>query len=731
MKRLFALSVLIILFSLTYGGIPPLNAEESADEEFTLEEITVTAEKREENQQKVPIAMEVITKDQIKMAGKTDLDTILSYVSSAVIQRATDGLRVALRGLSDDTGAFRSQMQATPTVAINTDGVMTNRKDTGAGLFDVERVEVLYGPQSTLYSSNSPGGIVNIITTQPNTERVEASGTLEYGSYNLLHTEGALNVPIGDKVAVRTAFTTQKRDGYLDNGEDDADSKAVRLKALLNPADNLSITLTGMYSKSDSMGRSGGVVEFVDQDDVDDPWTFNQGSTATGQGYQHSDKQNYSADIEWSTKIGTVTAVPSYSKGTSEYTNTDTSTSTIIDGERWSEEKGMEARLSSNPDFFFKWIIGATYYESSDTNFRDVRDSEQGGTRTVSEDAKAFFANVTYPVTDQFRMSVGYRQSWDDFTTDNYEVRPMKGGGGTAFEISDTTVLMEYAKPDIKVGFEYDLSESAMLYGDYSTSYRVQGMNAGAGTPDPERLKAYTLGAKTRFFGNKFQANIAAYYYDYTNYRANQNVMVRWDTNGDGVLNNQDDNYPDPNGSQTGDGNFMGIDLQTTAIITTQDMLNVSVSWEKSEWTDLYFDYYYEWTQVVDEETGEIVTVPIEDVSYNGKSMANTPPLTISASYSHNFILWNGGSIKPTLNVRYQTDYRVSWPDADYPVNYQESYYLADFTAVYTHPNNKLNFSIYVRNIENYAVKRGYYGTMKKLIIGEPRTYGAVLSLKF
>jgi iron complex outermembrane receptor protein len=423
--------------------------------------------------------------------------------------------------------------------------------------------------------------------------------------------------------------------------------------------------------------------------------------------------------------------VPSYSTSHSDYVNVNVGKNnvvTIIDGQRQSRENGLEARIASDPDSLFKWIIGANYYRSYDSNIRDVRESEQGGIRTINEDAMAFFANVTYPVMDKLRMTGGYRQSWDDFKTHNIEARPMKGNPST-LEHLDQTVIMEYSKPDYKIGFEYDLGESIMVYGDHATSYRVRGMSGSGEERDPERLKAFTLGAKSRFFGNKLQANIAAYYYDYTNYAATQNLTVYFDTDDppDGVIDSQ---TRDPNSTQDGDGRFIGVDLQTSTIISSQDRLDLSISWEDSEWTDLFFDYYYE-VNLIENETGGYDEVVIEDASYNGKPMTNTPPWTISANYSHNFFLPNDGTIKTALTVRYQTDYLLSWKDSDFPNNYQESYRLADFNAAYTHPDGNLTFSVYVSNIENYAVKRGIYGVMQKMVIGEPRTYGAVLSLRF
>jgi outer membrane receptor for ferrienterochelin and colicin len=147
MKKLFGFFVVLTLFA---GSILCANQTGFAQEDdgFMLEEITVTAQKREENKQKVAIAMEVLAGEDLEATGKNDLSEILENISSIIVNKTGSNLRVSLRGISDDQGDGSVQI-STPTVAVNTDGIMSNRQKSGTGLFDIERVEVLYGPQST------------------------------------------------------------------------------------------------------------------------------------------------------------------------------------------------------------------------------------------------------------------------------------------------------------------------------------------------------------------------------------------------------------------------------------------------------------------------------------------------------------------------------------------------------------------------------------------------------
>jgi len=347
----------------------------------------------------------------------------------------------------------------------------------------------------------------------------------------------------------------------------------------------------------------------------------------------------------------------------------------------------------------------------------------------------------------------GYRYSWDYLKNDVHETKgPMNEEGWSSFPDHNKA-------PDYKIGMEYDLGTDSMLYADYSTSYRVQGMGGGGppGTeliePPPEKLKAFSMGSKNRFLDNRLQVNASAYYYDYKNYKAFV-VATAWQVEGytpypdDTSLpfhQPMSDEFSfDPNSSGWGNGRMMGADLQTSWIVTVKDMLNLSVSYEKSEWKDLTFDYYYDYgtyAQVGGGPPGMVVeatpvdsslVVPLDTVSFNGKPMTMTPEWSLNLSYSHIFNLWNGGSLKMQIDERYKSDYRLSWPEAEYTVNYQEAFNMTNASLTYTHSDGKWTLSANVKNLENYAEKTGYMGgAVGQMMVGDPRTYSAVLSVKF
>jgi len=712
---------------LALGYTPKIFAQDSGSDEFTLEEITVTAQKREENQQKVAIAMQTFSGDELRELGYNDLDEIISQISNAFVNTAGDGMRVSLRGMADTIvtmGALNDMSISTPTVAVNVDGVYSSRRKSGSGLYDMERVEVLYGPQSTLYATSSPGGIVNIVTAEPKTDKYEAGGTLEYGNYNNLQMQGMVNAPVSDKIALRAAFNTSVRDGYLANGADDDDSKSARLKALFKPSDRLSFILTGELTNRGGHGYSG-TAAFISESDVDDPWDNSnvQGPGGGAQPPRYHKMKKVFGHFEWDFGLGSLTVIPSYlvedEFATMSRANPFTGETTTSSIDREGSEKGAELRMASSSDSRIKWILGANHYKS-DTNEMNMPDTGYYEYRVVTQTTDAFFGNITYAVSDNIRINAGARKSDDE----TYLSEQMLKSAAETGAPEDFLVVMEaatkYSEPDFKIGVEYDVSENSMLYADWSSSYRAVGYVLKQ--MDPERIYAYTVGSKNRFFGNKVQVNVSAFYYDY------KDKVEEF-----GRVADPDNNRATDLGTVTnGQLRKYGVDVEASTIITKNDRLDFSISYLNSEYTELEFDF---------------VNPRFQDQDYTGKPETFCPDWTLTAKYSHNFNLPNGGTLTARLDSRYQSKLLVTFADKyqegypgmayeDYFILYdqgdfiwQEAYHMSNLSLIYAHPDGKWTLNGYVKNLEDYAVKKNI---MKgSMMIGPPRTYGAILSVRF
>ncbi|MBN1627672.1 MAG: hypothetical protein JW944_14220, partial [Deltaproteobacteria bacterium] len=666
---------------------------------------------------------------------------------------------------------------------------------------------VLFGPQSTMYGSNAPGGVVNVITAAPKTDRYSAEGTVEYGSYNLLNLQAVFNAPVfRDKIAMRLAANRSSQDPYVE-GDSESETMSARLKALYQASENLSFTLTTNWQKRGSGGMTGGSVKaFAYQDDVDDPWTPVDSDEGGGGNLFDQITKGVTANIDWVTPFGTISAVPSYTKTTSDGHGTRTAGGGGPGGgpppgpppmsftglmaqqafypqqaeeeeeligyyqEDRNLQKGAELRMTNAADFeLFQWIFGGTYYKSEQSR-QTLLEDEAGSysARETNSNKKALYANISYPLWfyDKFALTVGYRQSWDK----NYSTEiggPMSGTTGNK---------EGYSKPDWKYGFEYNVADNMMFYGNFSSSYRsasAMGM-PGGGVQKPEELDAYTGGMKSRWFGNKLQVNVSGFFYDYANklcsgFKVWENITEEdigfIDNNNNGVWDpgvdvdymgqevergrvnaviEPDGEYPtrdhldadndgntdevyvftanEPGAQGYGAFQSLGLDLQTSWIITSRDRLNFSVSYLDSEWIDLHFEYnwYMIW--------------PPED--YEGITPVNSPKLSMTASYERSIPLGAFGTLTPRIDAQYKSEYTMLWDASDAEeeaFSYQEPYYLWDAAASFNHASGRWSLNAYVKNITNYAVKRSYHGMTgnRELRIGDPRTYGASFSIKF
>jgi len=255
---------------------------------------------------------------------------------------------------------------------------------------------------------------------------------------------------------------------------------------------------------------------------------------------------------------------------------------------------------------------------------------------------------------------------------------------------------------DYKLGVEYDISESSMLWVDNSTGYR-QGYRGSKS----QSLDSYQIGSKNRFLNQRVQVNATAFFYDYTNYQV-RSMEDYVDEEGNVLMNF---------GVGTGAATVYGLDLDTEYLLTQNDLVTFSASYLKSAISDLTIEYTY----------GDPVS------QYEDAPLNNSPKLTLSGSYKHNFYLDNGGTLTPGFDFRYRTEYYCSFQDYIQDpgdrTNWEPNHIMVNAALNYASPGGKWSINAYIKNIENYAEKVGKM--MSSLRLSPPRTYGAVLSLRY
>jgi iron complex outermembrane receptor protein len=223
-------------------------AQGGSEEEFTLEEITVTAEKRVENVQKTSIAITAISADTIRTEALNTLGAAMKDAAGVEVASSITGGQIYIRGI----GAYGGE----PATAVLFDEVYSGRTTAiSSAMYDVGRVEVLRGPQGTLYGRNATGGIVNVVSNNP-VDKFEILANMQIGNFNLKHFDGAINIPLSEKWAARVALLQETRDGYLSCGAADSNKFSTRVKMLYNASEKFTVLATFDYNWEKSHGNN-------------------------------------------------------------------------------------------------------------------------------------------------------------------------------------------------------------------------------------------------------------------------------------------------------------------------------------------------------------------------------------------------------------------------------------------------------------------------------------------
>lgn len=222
------------------------------EENAGLAEIIVTAQRREENLQKAAIAVSAVSPDQLVRGGVTDPTQLTNLVPSLQIAKAAGPYALFyLRGV----GNFNANALSDSAIAFNIDGVFVARpSSTGGVLYDIDRIEVLKGPQGTLYGRNATGGAINIITRKPELGKFGGDASVSYGNYDAIQFNAALNAPLGERAAVRAAGQYVKHDGYMTDGTSDQNDLSGRIQFKFEASDTITINLGGDYYRQRGRG---------------------------------------------------------------------------------------------------------------------------------------------------------------------------------------------------------------------------------------------------------------------------------------------------------------------------------------------------------------------------------------------------------------------------------------------------------------------------------------------
>ncbi len=711
----------------------PAYAQDTANEGDAGTEIVVTAAKRSENVQSVPIAIAAIGGDDLAKSRINNVDALVTKVTNLQLTSIVgDNTPIfALRGVSMSDYSLN---QASPVATYYDEVYKGNFAFLGVSMYDLERVEVLKGPQGTLYGKNTTGGAVNLITRTARLGETSGSFSAGYGNYNRFDLNGAVNVPLGEKAALRVAGTFAQADGWFKNvlpGQPDlAETREWGLRGTLvvEPSDGVKLTLRGSTSYQNP--RNYGI--FAQPEAVNraglGKWEIASNETTRRRARTYS--AAFTADIEVSDSL-TLTSISSYDKGSLHFIeDTDGQAIQLLEIPYDDEAKQFtqDLRLTSNSDGPFNFILGAYYaheqvYNSS--NFKIALDADVNGDLVVdaqdcvdglplacqfknqfdqTKNSYAIYSDVKYELGENLVLRGGLRYTHDTGRQYNFQ--------SDALGVDDSLIInliplseLKYSTDNLsgKIGFDYKFDSGNMLYAHVSRGYRAPSFNAQAffdpselSVAKAEKVTAYEMGLKTQFADRKVTLNMAAFYYDYRNQQ------------------------------------FINVDPSTAA----QTLLNIP----KSRIYGAEADLSVRASDALSFRAGlgllstKIINGTVSGNDVAGNRLSNAPKLSFNAGIDLTVFDGSMGKLSLHPELAYQTD--QYFEVLNVPRLNQDGYALLSGHIDWESEDGRWNASIWGKNLTN----KQYMTSRVDLLagfgfdynhIGNPRTYGITVGMKF
>jgi iron complex outermembrane receptor protein len=721
-----------MLMAVSFSG--PAFAQETAEDEPTsgIAEIIVTAEKRSTNVQDVPISITAIAGDELVRQGVNGTRGLSGLAPNVNIGQDARGIVISVRGISSQGVTFSRD----PSIAFHVDGVYSPRPTGASGtLFDLDRVEILRGPQGTLYGRNATGGAVNVVTAKPDFKGVKGYANFSYGNYNASSGTAAVNLPlIGDKLAFRIAGTFAKHDPYARNlasafaatspGLDDQNDQAVRAHLLFKPSDNLKILLSGDYQ------WQGGHGQLISS--LTNPSRSVLHNTA---GFQRNRLYGTSAEVTLSQGAVDIVSLTSVRRDNQLwiYDADETATATISallrnTGKQFSQE----VRLVSTGDSPFRWIVGANYFKEINadqgTGFNDL--ARQTGTaqqRTGRQSvAKSAFGQIDYNISDVVTISGGLRYTEDEKASPNGINQAFTATTDQGLTITNFTGINGYVAPipyasnklTWRAGIKWDVSQDSNVYASVVTGYKAGGVNTPP-VPNygPESLTAYEIGTKNRFVNNTVQINASAFYYDYKGYQINSAINIGTPPVLRSVFTN------------AGAATVQGFEIEAVLLPSPRFRVDASFGYLNTKFDDL--------TKAFD-------AVTRTRVDMTGNVLPRAPELTWRATVRYDAPL-GSGTLTPSVSINSQSDQffsefndRVFTVGATKVTRYvplkQDGWEMINASLRYEAAEGKWFIEAYGQNLSNQTVLVTAALNPSSQPSGSyapPRTYGVRIGGKF
>jgi len=733
-------------------------------EEGQIEEIFVTAQRRDQDVQDVPISITVLSGDGLNEYRLEQARQLASVVPNLnVLQTYGENVApiITIRGVNSQGWSFGDP---STTTVYSDDVPLSNNWANGFALYDLERVEVLRGPQGTLFGRNSTAGAMHFVSAGPGQE-LGGYARLTQGNYGKSRIEAAVGGPVTDRLGVRIAGVWGAADGFVKNVPDKGDAawedySAMRFVLDFQATDDLDIRFKGQFGKSDgapmnlhntltphpytTMNTGGYDLARFDNPGPASGYTESNLSLTEDEMFEDLDVTQLGLTIN--RQLGDdllLTSVTGYLDidSLSVY-DEDSSALDIITtvGDHSYSGFSQELRLASNNQSPFQWIIGGFYSDDSSEStwiidltdlyrvayyfpatgsFSGV-DTGYGALNDYSMDTSswALFAHTSYAWTDKITTTVAARFTKDDLdlalSTDGYTEFPKT----SALSFVDMSIHETYGgtvsrtSSDAWDGFtwrlaaEYAATDDVLYYASLSTGYKSgkQNLFGTHGYPvDPETVTSYEVGIKSRLSDNRVTLNAAVFYYDYSDYQTYEYL-------------------PNPPGVVTASGysfiwgnipevSYWGAEVEMLARPVENLTIRMVYGFVKSE-IEKYFD-----------------DAPID---FTGNTILNINDSDFSASIRYDFSLGDKGDLSPQFESNYMGELH---PDTANEAPLLDGYWTHNASLNYRSSGGRVGVSAFVENIsDDVNLARQFYAASSigttGLNVTRPRTYGVTVSVE-
>lgn len=686
----------------------------------TIQTVVVTAQKTEQNLQKVPVAVTAF--------GAADLAKN-SIINLKEIAQRTPGFTASevspaepnyyIRGIG--TEGIDSNAAGDPSVAMFIDGVYVARGGgSNLDLFDLERVEVLRGPQGTLFGKNAAGGLIQIVSRKPSNENwLAVEGTI--GDYSRIDLKGSMNAILDDGVYASAAVLSKQRDGFMSNettGNDVDDENSVGARAALRftPNDNLDIVISADVTRTREKGRP--------RDNVCDA-SVAGGSHCVGvnpdphvvnsvtDGHLERDVWGGLVEINWQTDIGTITSLTAYRSAEFDFedaffsnpVNPPAQIESINRNVEESTQFSQELRLAFDAfDGRLNGVLGA-YYLDAQINRIEILDQRfpvPAATgvawfpQDVDSTSSALFAQANFEIVPDLTLTAGARVTWEskDAHLQGFKV---SGPGNppplaTPFDIRASESWTAFTP---KFGIEWQVTDAAMLYASAARGFKsggfqgTPGNGASAAIPyNPEYLWSYEIGAKTLWFDDKFRLNVSAFHIDHEDLQVSSLVPLCCVVIGNAAAAEID-----------------GVELEFLALLAEGLEVNGSYSYLDAEFVDF--------------TTGATA-------DYTGNTLPRSPKNKLNLGAQYTFPIENLG--EGSIRVDWTTQSKIYFEASNTPLEVQKGYELLDARAGISNEDDSWEVFIWGKNLTDELIKTHIvafapYAQILNLY-QPPRTYG-------